>query len=209
MISDTKICNMALGKIGSKRINDILTDTSPQAQQCRLHFEQTRDSLIRSHFWRFASARRSLSQDTVDPDFEYESQFILPTDFLRRKSVFGDTGPPMGNTRFTYAIEGNRLLTNDNSVDLRYIKRVTDPTKFDPLFVEVLVLHLALKFVASLSGGSAKLQATIQNELKAVMPQVRALDRQETNTIGRNDLSTWNDSRVSLGGARIDSQLGS
>ena len=204
-ISNTKICNMALRKLGAKRINDLDTDSSVNAIDCRLHFEQTRDALIQSHFWRFASAREDLSQDTVDPDFEWESQFILPTDYMVKKSVWSGAGPY--KTTISYAIEGQRILTNENDIKLRYIKRVTDPTEFDELFIEVFVLKLALKLVA-LAGANPKMSQTIASELIPVMRKVRASSRQETETIGRNDLLPWNNNRFNSG-QRIDSQLGS
>jgi hypothetical protein len=124
------------------------------------------------------------------------------------KSVFDDDNTPPRNTRRSYAIEGQRILTNENTVEIRYIKRVIDVTEFDPLFVELLVLRLALKLVGPLAGGDPKLQDVIQREIAIVMPQIRALDRQETNRIGRADRSTWVDVRATRGG-RIDSRLGS
>ena len=65
-ISNTSICNLALADVGIKRINNFENslESSSQAIACRLHFEPTRDALVRSHYWRFASARQSLSQDT-------------------------------------------------------------------------------------------------------------------------------------------------
>ena len=201
-ISNTSIINMALGKISSKRITNYedATENSPQAIQGRLHFEQTRDALIRSHYWRFASDRSSLTQDATDPEGdEYDNQFILPTDFLRLKSVFGNNYTATENTKYTFAIEGDRLLTNESSVDIRYIKKVTDPTKFDPLFVEVLILSLALKMLPALAGGDSKLYKDIQTELRLLVPSVRTLDRQETNTIGRNNRRPWLESRLSGG----------
>lgn len=208
-LSNTDICNMALGKLGSSRIVNLddTAENTPEAIQCRLHFEQTRDALVRSHWWRFASGRESLTENSSSPDFEFDNQFDLPDDFMRHKSVWD--GVDHRNTRVTYAIEGNLLLTNSDSIDLRYIKKVTDPTEFDSLFVEVLVLKLAIKLVAPLAGGAPKLQQVLATELKLIMPSVRALDRQETNNVGRNDRITWNDGRISFGGARIDSQLGS
>ena len=203
-ISNTTICNMALRKLGAKRINDLDTDGSVNANDCRLHFEQTRDALIQSHFWRFASAREDLSQDTVDPTFEWESQFILPTDYMVKKSVWSGYGPY--KTNFSYAIEGQRILTNENDIKLRYIKRVTDPTEFDELFIEVFILKLALKLVA-LAGANPKMTETIGRELIPVMRKVRTSSRQETENIGRADLRTWNAARLTNGG-RIDSQLG-
>jgi hypothetical protein len=204
-ISNTKICNMALDELGAKRINDLDTDQSPQAIKCRLHFEQTRDALIRSHWWRFARDRASLSKDTVSPDFEWDNQFILPSDFLAARPVFGDFETQ--NTRFSYDLEGDRLLTNQDAIDFRYIKRVTDPTKFDPLFVEVFVLILAEK-LNSLAGANAKIATVISQKLAVLMRRVRTMDKQETNTKGRANRRSWNDSRFTNGG-RIDSQLGS
>ena len=191
---------MSLDKLGAKRINDLDTDTSPEAIKCRTHFEQTRDALVRSHYWRFASARATLSQDTVDPDFEYDSQFILPTDFMRLKNVYGDNGTANGSLKTSFAIEGQRLLTNETAINLRYIKKVTDPTKFDELFTEVLILKLALKLV-SIAGANPKMTETIGRELNGVMPQVRALDRQETNNIGRLDRVPWVETKTSGGPA--------
>jgi len=208
MISVTQICNAALGKIGAKRINDYTEDSSVQAIQCRTHYEHTRDALLRSHFWRFASDRAELTEDAEEPAFEWDSQFILPNDFLRLKSVYEDNNTAGDSTRQSFAIEGQRILTNESTCQIRYIKKVTDPTKFDPLFTEVLILQLALKFIGPLAGGDPKLQDIVQRELDALMPAVRALDRQETNTTGRHDRYTWTDVRATRGG-RIDSKLGS
>ena len=205
-ISNTEICNMTLDKLGANRITDLDSDATPEAIKCRTHFEQTRDALIRSHYWRFASARVALVQDTVDPDFEYDSQFILPSDFMRLKSVFGDNATPSGNLKLSYAIEGQRILTNETAINLRYIKKVTDPTKFDELFTEVFILKLALKLIA-LAGANPKMTETIGRELAGVMPKVRALDRQETNTIGRLNRHPWLESRVSTRTATIGDRV--
>ena len=208
--SETSIINQGLGLIGSLRINDFSDDSenSPQIIQARLHYEPTRDALIRSFRWRFAAGRSQLTQDTSDPDFEYDNQFVLPTDFAASRSVFGDNGLPMENTRESYSIEGLLLLTNESSIALRYTKLITDATKFDPLFVKVLALNLADDFIGPLAGGDKNIQAKIDRKLTVLMPKVRAMDRQETNTIGRNSKPSWNAARLTSGG-RIDSQLGS
>ncbi len=188
-ISTTKICNMSLAKIGSKRINDFgdTSESSMQAIHCRTHYEQTRDSLIRSHWWRFARDRAVLVQDTTDPAFEWDNQFILPNDFIRFRSIDEETGVSSRYRR--HAIEGQRFLTNYSTVNLLYIKKVTDPTEFDPLFVEVLVLLLARKLVGPLAGGAPALKKEIEDDLKDLMPRVWAIDSDETDTGGRSD---WN-----------------
>lgn len=194
-LSVTKICNAALGRIGAKRINNFedTSEDSPNAIQCRTHYEMTRDSLLRSHYWRFAAARATLSQDDTDPDFEWDNQFILPTDFLHLKSIYENRFSD--ENIHSYALEGKLLLTNDSTVNIRYTKKVKDVTEFDPLFVEVLTLVLADKLIGPLAGGDKNIQVKIDRALEKLMPSVRALDWQETNTIGTSDLETWNDAR--------------
>lgn len=201
--SETSICQMALARIGAKSITT-LTDGSVAARQCTIHYEQTRDALLRSHFWRFASSRSILSQDATDPAFQWANQFILPTDFSRLKAVFEDNNTRSQTTGQSFVIEGQRLLTNDTAVSIRYVKEVTDPGQFDSLFVEVLVLTLAIKMVMPLSQNKV-LRRDLQDELKPLMSQVRTIDRQETNTI-RTAIS-WNESRQ-IDGLRNDKRSG-
>ena len=198
-LSETKICNMSLAKIGAKRINNIDTDTSPSAIQCRTHYEQTRDSLTRSHSWRFARAREELSPDAVDPPFEWDNQFILPNDFLRFRSILEEEGYSSRHRR--HSLEGDRFLTNFSTVNMRYIRKVTDPTEFDPLFVEVLILQLALKLIAGLAKTDPKLKADIKDDLKPLIAKAQAVNIDETDVGGRSD---WNLARH--GGIGIASQ---
>ena len=196
--SNTTICNQALGKLGAKRINNFedTTESKPEAIQCRLHFEPTRDALIRSHSWRFARARAVLSQDTTDPPFEWDNQFILPNDFMRFRSIFEEDGTTSRSRR--HAIEDELLLTNLDTVSLRYIKKVTDPAKFDPLFVKVLTWMLANEMIGPLAGGDARIQKKIDTALNKLIPKVLAVDGDETDVGGRSD---WNLAR--LGGIGI------
>ena len=194
--SNTSISNQSLGKIGSLRINNFedSTEKSTQAIQCRLHFEPTRNALLRSHWWRFASDRAVLTQDATDPvTDEYDNQFILPNDFLAMKSIY--EGRFSDENLNSYSLEGQRLLTNDDAVSIRYIKKVTDASQFDPLFVKVFAVLLADEMIGPLAGGDARIQAKIDKQLERLMPAVKALDRQETNTEGQYSLETWNDAR--------------
>lgn len=193
--SNTSICKQSLAKIGAKTIVNFedATESSTQAIECRLHFVPTRDALIRSHSWRFARDRKVLSQDVTDPvGTEYDNQFILPVDFLAMRSIY--EGRFSDENIASYSLEGQRLLTNDSTMEIRYVKKVTDASKFDPLFVELFVLKLARKLI-SLAGANPPLKKEIDDEVKVLMRQVRAMDRQETNTIGTADLETWNDVR--------------
>lgn len=228
-LTETAICNMALGRIGAKRLAALDTDDSPEAILCRLHYSQTRDALFRFFTWTFASTRLSLvdawataTAYTTDqyvwqssvlykcaiahtsgtfatdlaaakwtvystrPSFEWDYQYVLPSDYLRMIYNYSENESDLPNERFT--IESKKLLTNDDEALIVYIRQVTDPAEFDPLFVEILVLQLALKLINPIAGtGTISLKEEIKNDLKVLIPQAKAICRQETNTSGRND----------------------
>jgi hypothetical protein len=175
--SETSLANMALSKIGAARITDIDSDTSVQAIQCQLHFDQTRDALLRSFEWNFAIAQAPLSEDSSTPTFHYDHQFLLPDDFIRVTKNY-DGGDH-------WEIQGQLLLTDEDSVDLEYVAQITDTTTFDPLFIEVLVLRLALKMLHPLAGTNApNLKQGLMMELREAVARAKCVDNNETNTSG-------------------------
>ena len=197
-LSETDICNMALGRIGAKRLSDFSNkdENNAQSVQCRLHYEQTRDALLRSHWWRFARSRVQLSENTTAPTFEFDNAFDLPSDFLRLWiKPFEDNNWRLNNTHHTFSMEGKQLLTDEDSVYLRYIKKVTDVSEFDPLFVEVLTLKLALKMCMPLSQDKELYQVLYQ-EMRDILARVRVVDKRETNSVGTSDSGRWNDARI-------------
>jgi len=212
--TETDVCNIALNRIGEKSITvaQFAANSEPTPKLCNLHYAQTRDSLLRSHWWWFAKARAEL-EATDAVGFEWSNAFALPDDFLRLKSVFEDNATVHKNTVYSYELEESTLLTNESSCSLRYIKQVTDVQEFDPLFLEVFTLQLAIKLVYPLAGVGSGGQK-LANELKAelygrggLMSRVRALTKKEGDSIGRADRVLWNASRSSNMG-RIDSRLG-
>jgi hypothetical protein len=195
-LTETSICNMALDELGANRIKGLVDDEqSVQAIKCRTHYETTRDALIRSHKWRFASGRKTLTVNPVAPDTdEWSFQYPLPDDFISMKSIY--EGRFSDENFRSYALEGNILLSNDDTMEIRYVKKVTDVTKFDSLFIEVFVLSLALKLIV-LAGATPKIKDSLSIDLSRLMVRVRAMDGQETNTAGRLESGTWNDARYS------------
>ncbi len=194
VLSETKICNLSLSDLGSTRINDLgdSTESSTPAILCRLHYEPVRDAALQLHRWRFNSGRETLVRDTTDPDFEWGAQFILPTDYLSMRSIY--EGRFSDENIRSYDLEGDRLLTNETTMEIRYIKKVTDVTKFDPLFVQLLVLQLDLKLVMPLTQ-DIKLKQTIKEDIRLMEPTILAVAGQEVNTAGRFESFTWNDAR--------------
>lgn len=193
---EVPICNQALDRIGSKNFAYATQTTinENEANKCDTIYTQTRDALLRSFEWPFASAQKTLAPEVNDPDFKWDYRFKLPDDFLRFKSDYGLDDSYDVDARF--AINGRYILTNNDEIDLEYIKKVTDPDDFDPLFTEVLVLTLAKKLIPALAGTkSPTLLEDVGNDLKEALSHARAVCRQEVNVSGRSD---WRQARHSV-----------
>jgi hypothetical protein len=137
-MTPTDIANMALSRMGEPAISDI-SENSPRAIACRTHYEIVRDSLLRSHPWNFAVGRAQLSA-TDDPAFGWEFAYVLPADFLRLSTL---NGKQADKCVTDYTLESGAILTNSSEAKVTYVRRITDPTLFDPIFTEVLVFRLA------------------------------------------------------------------
>jgi hypothetical protein len=128
------------------------------------------------------------------PTFEWTYQYELPTDFARLISIYEDDGTDDVDKRWVR--EGNRILTNYTSCNIRYVKTITDPDDFDPLFAEVMLLRLAWKLIPPLAGAMSKAdREDIQRELQTVESKARTVCAQENNQTGRTD---WNLARYGL-----------
>lgn len=192
----TEVCNQALARFGAKRINsyDDNSDTKLEAVYCRLFYEQTMKSLMRSHLWGFAKARVQLSQNTTDPAFQWSYAYDLPTNFLRLIGVYDGSDLLDGRTYYSYEIENGQLLSDESTIYLKYIKWVSDVPSWDAMFTDVAILTLARKLVMPLSQ-DLKLKQDIDKDLVVLERKVRAMDRNEMYHMGREELQTWQDAR--------------
>lgn len=102
------VCNVALSRIGvTKRILDIDTETTVEAEQCRLHYAKVTDATLRAFPWPWATKYAALTlyagtaETPVNHDWQYSyrkpadcvfARRIVDQSNLRRK-VGGDITP--------------------------------------------------------------------------------------------------------------------
>jgi len=151
-ISNVSIANLALQKLGEGSIVS-LTEDSRNARSINACFEALRDRELRAYLWKFAKKRTTLAPSSVIPDSSYALAFPVPSDFLRliKPARLG----------LDWSLENHEnalaILTNDGtSLSIRYIARVTDPTLFDPIFVEMLACKLAWHCAEQLTQSNTK-----------------------------------------------------
>lgn len=163
-VSDVAICNLALQKLGASRITS-LTEDSRNARSCNACYEFIRDAEMRRYPWNFSKTRTTLAPDATEPDFDYGYAFTLPSDCLRLL-------PPSRNA-LDWQVEGGKILTNDgDTLEIIYLKRVTDPTLFDAAFVECFAAKLAWHICEEITQSNQK-KADILSEYKMLVAEAR------------------------------------
>lgn len=174
-VSNVSICNLALQKLGQARIVALDEDNS-NARHCNVCFETLRDKELRGAMWNFAIKRTTLAASATAPDFTYTYAFPLPADALRVILP-----PRLG---LDWKIENHEgapaILTNDGtSLEVKYIARITDPTKFDFSFVEMLACKIAWHLTEVITQSNTKKEALHQEylELRREARRMNAFER--------------------------------
>ena len=175
--SQVDICNIALLKITRTTITSI-DGSEFEAIVCKQMFDHIRDLLLRSHFWNFAKKRQTLQKLTSTPAFEYDNEYDLPADYIRAVRLHGGTTTASESSKFRFKVEGSKLLTDDSTANLVYISKVTDPTQFDPLFVETMATLLAAELSRPITG-SETYRKELLIEVKTKLAEAKRRDGQE------------------------------
>lgn len=165
------IANSALIKLGTSTILSF-TDGTKEANLCNLRFEECRDIVLRLHPWNCAITRVQLAPLVTEPAFGFTVEFQLPTDLLRVLYV-----DPIEND-IDYRIEGRKLLADVTTIDLVYVKKVTDPTEMDVLMAEALATYLAYDISYSLTQ-SAEMQTRMWDSFIKILASARSADAKE------------------------------
>jgi hypothetical protein len=183
--SNVQIANNALIRIGASSIISF-TENSEAARAVNLIFSQVRNAVLRDHIWNFALRRVQLALNDTAPAFGYGNSFALPTDCLRVIQ--------MEEKDMVYVIEGRNLLTDEGTAKIIYLAEITDPTQYDPMFVEALSARLAAELAIPLADSNSLYQ-NMMEVYRMKITDARSIDGQES---GEPQIvaDTWLDSRL-------------
>lgn len=173
MTSEVEICNLALSHIRARSINS-LTETSLEAQQCKLKYEPLRDFLLRDAPWNFAQRIEPLALTTKEVFnwvyvYQYPSsclhvnrlilnyeEFTANDGAYRARHIEDIYTPDLGRqVKYRKMNVDGSLVIVANEPDLRidYRSRVTNPNLFDPTFILALSHLLAAELAMAITGG--------------------------------------------------------
>lgn len=202
MSSEVDVCNLALAHLGDEATVASISppEGSAQAAHCARFYPIARDSLLEMHPWGFTVRREALAALTIESATStWTYAYAAPTNMLNLLGVYGpeavDDVSVMGQytpqaCALETAADGSLiLLTNQADAVLRYTQRITDPTRFSPLFVDALAWLLASYLAGPLmkgETGAAAGRAAYQTF------RGRLTDAMESDANQRRALSTHN-----------------
>lgn len=178
--SPEEICNIALtGHLGKAAISSIGESTKSGALTA-IHYEPTRDALLRSHPWNFATRRVALAVESgYTPSHEYAYAHTLPADCLKVLRTNLEACGHTDNYRIERKTGGGRILLSDeSSVSIEYISNGAAVGEYDALFVQVLALQLACAMCMNMTENASLLQ-TLQERMRQLQPTAQSVDAQE------------------------------
>jgi hypothetical protein len=185
MITRTALANRALAHLGEEGISDIDDTTSAKARICKEFTGDVIDEVLRLHRWNCAIERTTLSRLAEPPDHGYAHAYQLPEDFIRLLELNGEQFD--GSAEFLEIEAGQRLLTDDDTAEIRYVKRI-DVHEFDPLLGKAVALALAVEIAIPLTKDSRKREALEGAFLRAI-GRAAKIDALETGARENRPLS--------------------
>jgi hypothetical protein len=165
MASEVDICNLALGHLGDKATVSSIDppEGSAQATHCARFYPIARDVTLESHEWGFATVRANLAllTDTPPPGWLYV--YAAPNDCRNIIDLIDPNAPcfnPLPESGLhwqddvynpepiAYELEsrgdGTGLIyTNLAGAQVRYVRSVTDTTRFSAQFIDAVAWLLA------------------------------------------------------------------
>ena len=130
MFTKIDLCSMALLKLGEKPIQSWNEDSS-KSQLARTLFDPTKDTLLASFPWNFATQTLILNKNS-------DGDFIIPNNVLRVLKCNGQ-------------IIGDKIFANTDSLEIKAIVK-TETECFPGYFASLLATKLAVEFCIPLIG---------------------------------------------------------
>lgn len=184
--TDIDICSRALVMIGAEPITSF-TENTDEARACSNLYEQTVQSLLTSHPWRFCMGQEQVSRLSATPpdDDKWSAAYQLPSTCLHIRTV-RVSGIPIPFDRYEDNIYCDAVAADEVYLDGHF--RV-DESFFPPYFTELLTLHIASLLAESIAA-KTDLSNTLLDRSRFQRVVARNLDSQG-RTASRIDTSRF------------------
>lgn len=178
-MTETDLCNLALGNLGHDRVITALDDGSAEAARCALFLPRARLQVLGAHDWGF------LIQGAEDPMLKGRPcadgrrwTYARPFEALRVVTVEDAAGNPV-----RYGYSGSALLAYAPEVRITYTLDNDQPDDWPAKVQEAVAWQLAARLAGPLTGKQSTMQAMMQAAMAALL-DAKAADCNETRDKG-------------------------
>ena len=181
MQSTIAICNVALTSYLGTRSITSFSDGSPEAEQCELHYDRVRQSLLERWPWVFATRREALVQNAInDRSGVWGYSYARPANIIAIRWVNGLSAMHQagvhGRSPDSYReMTATTIYSNVPNAVIEYTRDETDPTLFSPAFCDVLAANLAAAMAMAITRDASKVTAAQENAAR-LLNQAMVLD---------------------------------
>ena len=181
MSSKVQIAKLALQHVGDRYDISDINEATPEAEQVKLLYDDTRDALLRQHPWVFATKYASPASlsGTVPGNWDY--MYTYPTDCIRMLGLVNPLGDDQPKIKFEVSRNANNtrvILTNEDEPQIFYTFRAEDTADYDPEFVMAFSYVLGARMAVPLTGDTGLATALFQ-QARSVLNSAWASDSNE------------------------------
>jgi len=193
-ISEVRICNMALSRIGAASSIESLTEASAEANACNLWYNYSRRQALAANDWGFARKRAALTTHSDDPPsgiWAYRYQYPSDCNILRKIQN------PTGSAALLWAQDAHAnadaipfsielddsqetksILCDLDEATAVYTFDLTNVTLFSEYFVSMLAIAIAANIAFSITG-NPDIENTMVGRFNALAAIAGAADSNE------------------------------
>lgn len=202
-VTEAELCNLALGRIGSRVLLASLDESNVEARTCKVYYPTARNALLELYAWPFAEREANLAAISGAKRNGWAFVYALPADCLAPRYIFtgsrnpfpaspiapawpGTTAvPAQGRIPFALAdgngdVTGRVLKTDASPCPLVYTYKATSVALFSDTFVEALSWWLAADLMAALPVKTQSAFTSAQMFQKAQYIAMASAARQQT-----------------------------
>jgi hypothetical protein len=194
MTSKVDICNVGLSTyLGEGPINS-LTENTPAAVQCNLHYDRLLKSLLMKHWWTFAEGQQVLAEMTNDRT-EWNYKYARPADAITIRWVNEATAAKdliaLNQSPDTpRKVVLNAIYSDTASASCSYTKVVDDPAFYPQTFADALSAHIAAATAMAITQNGRLAREAMQSAMYLTDVAMAHDGREEPNE-DYAQMATW------------------
>lgn len=179
------ICNLALAHCASSRFLDAIDDNSTEGRLCTVHYEPSRDAILREMHWPFARRFVALAlvaaADAQPWATEWGFAYRYPANCIRiRRLLTNNRRDPVPSPYELGSDASGRLIFTDlQDAVVAYTHKISDAALFSEEFTQAVAWRMAFHMSLPLTGRT-DLRAQADEECRRVLAdaKIQALGEQ-------------------------------